>query len=140
MYLRSVYKMAVNKQYQAYQNNAVNTASGGQLTLMLYNGCIKFINQAMKDMNEKNHEGKNKHIQKAQDIIQELMLTLDQDVEISKQLLPLYEFIHYQLQQGNIKNEVHYLEEALEFITEFRNTWKEVMKQEASQYVQGAKI
>ena len=59
MYLGSVFKMAVNKQYQAYQNNAVNTASGGQLTLMLYNGCIKFINQAIKDINEKNYEGKN---------------------------------------------------------------------------------
>src|SRR5690625_1135587 len=108
--------------------------------MMLYNGCIKFINKALQDMENNDYEAKNNHIQRAQDIIQELMLTLDQDVEISKQLLPLYEFIHYQLQQGNIKNEVHYLEEALEFITEFRNTWKEVMKQEASQYVQGAKI
>ena len=128
------------KRLQAYKNNAVTTASGPQLTLMLYNGSIKFINQAVKALKDKNFEEKNNNIQKAQDIIQELMLTLDQDVEISKQLLPLYEFIHYQLQQGNIKNEVHYLEEALEFITEFRNTWKEVMKQEASQYVQGAKI
>lgn len=133
--------MAVNKQYQAYQNNAVNTASGGQLTLMLYNGCIKFINQAMKDMNEKNHEGKNKHIQKAQDIIQELMLTLDPKVEITNQMLPLYEFTYHQLQEANIKNDIKHLEEALEFVTTFRDTWKEVIVKAAShQYAQGAQV
>jgi len=133
--------MAVNKQYQAYQNNSVNTASGGQLTLMLYNGCIKFINQAMKDMNEKNHEGKNKHIQKAQDIIQELMLTLDPKVEITNQMLPIYEFTYHQLQEANIKNDIKYLEEALEFVTSFRDTWKEVIIKAASQqYAQGAQV
>ena len=141
MYLGSVFKMAVNKQYQAYKNNAVNTASGGQLTLMLYNGCIKFINQAIKDINEKNYEGKNTHIQRAQDIIQELMITLDREVDISKQMLPLYEFTFHQLQEGNIKNDVKHLEEALEFVTTFRDTWKEVIKNAGSQqYAQGAQV
>ncbi|MEI3607464.1 flagellar export chaperone FliS [Pseudogracilibacillus sp. SE30717A] len=130
----------MSKQFQTYQNNAVNTASGPQLTMMLYNGCIKFINQAIKAVNEKNYEAKNTNIQKAQDIIQELMLTLDQEIEISKQLLPLYEYIHFQLQQGNIKNDVNCLEEALTYVTDFRNTWKEVMKQGASTYVQGAQV
>lgn len=45
-----------------YQNNAINTASGGELTLMLYNGCIKFIKQTINDLNEKNDEAKNKNI------------------------------------------------------------------------------
>lgn len=128
------------KQVQAYQNNAVNTASGPQLTMMLYNGCIKFINQGIKAIAEKDFEAKNTNLQKAQDIIQELMITLDQNVEISKQLLPLYEYIHYQLQQGNINNDVDPLKEALEFVTEFRDTWKEIMKKEAKSYVQGAKV
>ncbi len=130
----------MTKQFQAYQNNSVSTASGPQLTMMLYNGCIKFINQAIKAINEKDYEAKNTNIQKAQDIIQELMLTLDQEMEISKQLLPLYEFIYYQLQQGNIKNNVSNLEEAQTFVTEFRDAWKDVMKQGSSSYVQGAKV
>ncbi|MGM8212558.1 flagellar export chaperone FliS [Virgibacillus sp. W0430] len=133
--------MSINKQYEAYQNNAVQTASKGQLTLMLYNGCIKFIKQAMKDIADQNYEKKNKHIQKAQDIIQELMLTLDQEAEISKQLLPLYEYIIYKLQEANIKNEKSSLEEALGFVTEFRDTWKEVLKTAGSQkYAQGAQV
>lgn len=130
----------MTKQFQTYQNNSVTTASGPQLTMMLYNGCIKFINQAIKAVNDKDYETKNTNIQKAQDIIQELMLTLDQEVEISKQLLPLYEFIYFQLQQGNIKNDVSYLEEAQTFVMEFRDTWKEVMKQSSSSYVQGAQV
>ena len=133
--------MATNKQYQVYQDNAVNTASGGKLTLMLYNGCIKFINQAMKDMNEENFESKNTHIQKAQDIIQELMLTLDPKIEISKQLLPLYEYTNHQLQEANIKNDISYLIEALNFVTDFRDTWKEVMLRTSSQqYAQGTQV
>src|SRR5690625_6728164 len=101
------------KQYQAYQNNAVNTASSEELTLMLYNGCIKFIKQAIKAMEDQNFEIKNTNIQKAQNIIQELMLTLDSNVAISQQILPLYEYIHYQLKEANVKNETALLEEVL---------------------------
>lgn len=135
--------MSVNRHYQAYQNNAVTTASGAQLTLMLYNGCIKFIKQAIKDLNDNNYESKNNHIQKAQNIIQELMLTLDPEVEISKQLLPLYEYINYQLTEGNIKNESSFLEEALSFAMEFRDTWKEVMlitSENQYAHTQGAQV
>ncbi|MEC5422853.1 flagellar export chaperone FliS [Virgibacillus sp. C22-A2] len=133
--------MSLNKQYQTYQNNSVNTASGGELTLMLYNGCIKFIKQAIKDMNESNHEAKNTNIQKAQNIIQELMLTLDQEVEISGQLLPLYDYMHYQLKEGNVKNDVAILEEVLGFATDFRDTWKQViLKTRKKQFAQGERV
>src|SRR5699024_2197310 len=132
--------MLRNQSYQAYQNNAVTTASGAQLTLMLYNGCVKFIQQGMKAMEEKQFEVNNKAIQRAQDIIQELMLTLDQEIEISKQMMPLYEYIHYQLQQGNMKNDITSLEQALELVMEFRDTWKDAMKQETTTVQQGARV
>ncbi|HLS09726.1 flagellar export chaperone FliS [Lentibacillus sp.] len=133
--------MSINKPYQAYQNNAVNTASGGDLTLMLYNGCIKFIKQAMKDMDNGKIEAKNTNIQKAQNIIQELMATLDPKVEISQQFMPLYDYILHQLKEGNIKNDTAFLEEALRYVTEFRDTWKQVIKQtRQSQYAQGARV
>lgn len=133
--------MTLNKPYQTYQNNAVNTASGGELTLMLYNGCMKFIKQAIKDMHDKKYEAKNKNIQKAQNIIQELMLTLDQKVEISQQMLPLYEYMQYQLKEGNVKNDPTKLEEVLQFVTEFRDAWKQViLKTRQQQFVQGAQV
>jgi len=76
--------MAINNPYQSYRQNAVNTASPGELTLMLYNGCLKFINLAKKAMDENNIEERNRNIQKAQSIIHELMATLNMDVEISQ--------------------------------------------------------
>lgn len=128
------------KQYQAYQNNAVNTASGGELTLMLYNSCIKFIRQAIKDVEAKDFEKKNTHIQKAQRIIQELMLTLDQDIAISKEILPLYDFMYFQLTEANVNNETQNLEDVLSLAVDFRDTWKEVLlttrKQSATQGAQ----
>lgn len=133
--------MALNKQHQVYQNNAVNTASGGELTLMLYNGCIKFIKKAIKDMEAENHEAKNTNIQKAQNIIQELMITLDPEVEISKQILPLYDYMLFQLKEGNIKNDAAKLEDVLAMAVEFRDTWKQVnLKTRQKQFTQGANI
>ncbi|GAA0428499.1 MAG: flagellar export chaperone FliS [Bacillota bacterium] len=133
--------MSPNKQHQAYKNNAVNTASGAELTLMLYNGCIKFIKQAMKDLDSKNYEAKNTNIQKAQKIIQELMITLDPKIEISNQFLPLYEYMLFQLKEANIKNDTSLLEEVLGYTIEFRDTWKQViLETRKKQYAQGAHV
>lgn len=130
----------MSKHLEQYQNNAVITASGPQLTLMLYNGCIKFINQGIKELEEKNYEQKNYNIQRAQDIIRELMITLDTKYEISKNMMTLYDYIYFRLQEGNIKNDVASLKEGLELVTEFRDTWKEAMKLDAKKYVQGAQV
>lgn len=134
--------MTTNKAYSTYQNNTVNTASSGELTLMLYNGCMKFIKQAMKDIGSNNFEAKNTNIQKAQNIIQELMITLDPKAEISKQIMPLYEYMHFQLKEANVKNDPVILEEVFGFVTEFRDTWKQVLIETRKQnYVkQGAQI
>lgn len=118
----------MNKPYQAYQNNAVNTATGGELTLMLYNGCIKFIKQAKKDMEACQIEGKNKYIQKAQNIIRELMVTLDPNVELSKQIMPLYDFMLQRLTEANIQNDAKALDDVMDLAVEFRDTWKEVIQ------------
>ncbi|GGN53673.1 MULTISPECIES: flagellar export chaperone FliS [Oceanobacillus] len=123
----------MNRAYQTYQNNAVNTASGGELTLMLYNGCIKFVKQAMKDMDANDYEAKNRNIQKAQNIIRELLITLDPKVEISKQFQPLYEFMLNELTAANIDNSPEKLENVLGLVTEFRDTWKQVLLQHRKQ-------
>lgn len=128
------------KQLEAYKNNSITTASGPNLTLMLYNGCIKFIQQALLDMEQNHFESKNNHIQKAQNIITEFMLTLDTKISISKDFLSLYEFANYQLQQGNIHDDKQAIEEALNVVIEFRDTWKEVITKQTSNYVQGKQV
>ncbi|GLI86549.1 flagellar protein FliS [Rossellomorea marisflavi] len=120
--------MAINNPYAAYQNNSVNTAAPGELTLMLYNGCLKFLHIAKQAIVDKNIELKNTNIQKSQAIIHELMVTLDPNVEISNNLLSLYEYINHRLTEANIKNDLSMLEEVEGYVTDFRNTWKQVIQ------------
>lgn len=130
--------MTVNNPYQSYQQNSVYTASPGELTLMLYNGCLKFIHIAKGAIAEKNIEKKNLNIQKAQKIIHELMVTLNQDMEISKSMMPLYDYCYRRLVEANLKSDAAILEEVEGLITEFRDTWKQVIQiNRQKQYGQG---
>lgn len=120
--------MAINNPYATYQNNSVNTASPGQLTLMLYNGSLKFIHIAKKAIEEKNIELKNTNIQKTQAIVNELMVTLNTDLEVSQNLMSLYDYINRRLTEANIKNDLVILEEVEGLLTDFRDTWKQVIQ------------
>lgn len=114
--------------FNAYKQNSVTTASPGELTLMLYNGCLKFLTRAKKAIEEKNIEEKNTNIQKAQAIISELMSTLNADLEVSKQMIPLYDYMNRRLMEANINNDSTIITEVEGLVTEFRDTWKEVIK------------
>lgn len=114
--------------YNAYKQNSVTTASPGELTLMLYNGCLKFLGKAKLAIEQKHIEEKNHNIQRAQAIIAELMSTLNMDIEISKQMLPLYEYMNRRLIEANIQNDIAIIEEVEGLVIEFRDTWKEVLK------------
>ncbi|WP_438316148.1 flagellar export chaperone FliS [Sporosarcina sp. FA9] len=133
--------MAINNPYATYQNNAVNTSTPGELTLMLYNGCLKFIEQAKRALDDNKIEEKNSAIQKAQAIINELMLTLDTKVPVAQNMLILYEFANSRLIDGNIKNDPALFDEASTIIMEFRDTWKQVIQiNRQKQYANGNNI
>lgn len=121
--------MAANLTAQnAYKQNSVTTASPGELTLMLYNGCLKYLGKAKLAIEEKNIQEKNNNLQRSQAIIAELMSTLNMDIDISKQMLPLYEYMNHRLVEANIQNDVAIIEEVEGLMTEFRDTWKEVIR------------
>ena len=136
--------MSVQNAYNAYKQNSVTTASPGELTLMLYNGCIKFIHQAKKAIEVNNIESRNKYVQKAQAILNELMSTLNMDVALSKDMYNLYEYMYRQLTQANINNDVSILEEVEGLATDFRDTWKQVIQmnrqQQQPQYASGSQV
>ncbi|MED3549801.1 MULTISPECIES: flagellar export chaperone FliS [Cytobacillus] len=117
----------MQKQYEAYQQNSVLTASPGELTLMLYNGCLKFLNQAKKAVQEKNIEAKHTNLSKAQNIISELIVTLNFDYDIAKDMRKLYDYMNRRLIEANIKNDTDIISEVEELVTEFRDTWKEAL-------------
>lgn len=117
----------MNNPYAKYKEQSVTTATPEELTLMLYNGCIKFINLAEVYIEEKDYAKSNLNIQKAQDIIQELNITLNMDYEISQNLRQLYTFINEKLLDANIKKDKQALFDAKEIVSELRDTWKEAM-------------
>ncbi|KXZ17281.1 flagellar protein FliS [Bacillus nakamurai] len=122
--------MAINNPFAAYQQTSVYTAAPEELTLMLYNGCLRFIKLAKQAMKQKNPEAKNENIVKAQNIIQELSLTLNREIEISEQMSSIYDYIRRRLIEANVQNNEGFLDEAEKLVTDFRDTWKQAMQTE----------
>ncbi|KAB2332675.1 flagellar export chaperone FliS [Bacillus mesophilum] len=130
--------MAVKNPYQKYQQTSVNTASPAELSLMLYNGCLKFMSQAKQAIEQKNIEKKNEYIQRAQMIIQEFMVTLNRDVAMSEDLMRLYDFIFRKLVDANTHSDLTALKEAEEMVLDLRNTWKEMMQTQKKPQMAGS--
>ena len=118
----------VNSAAEAYKKQQVLTATPEALTLMLYNGCLKFIKEGVDALSEKKYENANICLQKAQNIISEFRVTLNMDYEISHQLLPLYNYAYDRLVEGNMKSDPVIIQEATDIITELRDAWVQAMK------------
>ena len=118
----------VNSAAEAYKKQQVMTATPEALTLMLYNGCLKFIKEGVEQLAEKNYEASNISVQKAQNIISEFRITLNMDYEISHQLLPLYNYAYDRLVEGNMKSDPALIQEATDIMTELRDAWAQAMK------------
>lgn len=112
---------------QTYQNNQVTTATPADLTLMLYNGALKFIKQGKSAMEEKNVVKAHESSLKVQNILYELMSTLNKDYPISKEFLKLYEYMLQRTIEANMKKDVEILSEVEDLFVQFRDTWKEAM-------------
>ncbi len=117
-----------NNTYQKYKQQSILTASPGDLTLMLYDGCIKQLNFAIKYIEEDNITLKNTSYQKAEAIISELMTTLNMNYALSENLFSIYDYIYRLLVLSNVTNDISKVHEALEMITEIRNTWEIAIK------------
>ncbi|MCG8398446.1 flagellar export chaperone FliS [Bacillus atrophaeus] len=120
--------MAIQNPYTAYQQNSINTATPGELTLMLYNGCLKFIKLANHAIHLGDMESKNVNLIKAQNIIQELNITLNRDIELSGSMGAMYEYIHRKLVEANIQSDKDILAEIEGYITDFRDAWKQAIQ------------
>lgn len=121
--------MNMNAQaYDIYKKATVETVSPAKLLIMLYDGAIKNLDNACQRIKEKDIAGAHNHIIKAQDIIVELMASLKMEYEISKQLLPLYQFYYRQLVQANIKKDITLINQVKGFLTELKGAWEEAAK------------
>ncbi len=115
--------------YAAYANNAVNTANKFELTLMLYEGAIKFCNQADVAIDNNDFIESNRLIQRVQDIIRELQVTLKRETKVADDMYALYQYIYELLIEANLKKDKEKLADATDLIRDFRDMWKEGMEQ-----------
>lgn len=121
--------MALPNAYAAYNNSKVLTASPAELTLMLYEGAIKFCNIAIVGIENKDIEKAHNNIRKAEKIIEEFLRTLDDKYPVSKDFENVYTYLLRRLFEANCKKDKEILEEVLVHLRGMRDTWKEVMRQ-----------
>lgn len=113
---------------QTYKSNQVTTATPADLTLMLYNGALKFIKQAKSAIEEKNVANAHEASLKVQNILYELMSTLNNDYPISKEFIKLYEYMLQRTIEANMRKDLEILNEVEDLFVQFRDTWKEAMQ------------
>jgi flagellar secretion chaperone FliS len=114
---------------QEYLKQSVMTASPCDLIVMLYDACIKNLKLAEICLTESNDfTGSHTHFRNAQEIIMELVNCLDPGVELSSQLLDIYDYLLRTLREMNVKKDLSLLPDIIELLTSMRNTWQQISK------------
>lgn len=120
--------MIANQGYAAYANSKIMTASPGELTLMLYEGAIKFCNIAIVALEKKDIEKAHINIIKTEHIIEEFQASLNRKYEVAKDFDNVYTYLMDRLRDANISKDPEILEEILMHLRTMRDAWKEVMR------------
>jgi len=120
--------MALPNAYAQYNNSKILTASPAELTLMLYDGAIKFCNIAILAIEKKDIEKANYNIVKVERIIEEFRATLDMKYPVAADFDRVYVYIQKRLLEANATKDKEILEEVNTHLRSMRDTWKEVMR------------
>lgn len=132
--------MIANQGYAAYANNKIMTASPAELTLMLYEGAIKFCNLAIAGVEEHDIEKAHKNIRKVENIIAEFQATLNHKYPVAKEFDNVYTYLQQRLVEANMKKDKEILEEVLGHLRTMRDTWKQVMQHSAHPHTGQASV
>ena len=117
--------------YETYKTNDIETASQLKLIVMLYSGAIKFAHLAIEAIENKNIESANNNIINTQNIISELLSSLDFKAgSIAEDLSGLYIYIHRLLVEANIQKNTAPIKESITLITNLKNGWDDLLAKE----------
>jgi flagellar secretion chaperone FliS len=116
------------KAMEAYRETAIATQSKGRLIVMLYDGAIKFLKLAIKELEAENCAAKGQYINRAQDIVNELNAVLDTEAggEVAENLRKLYLFMGRHLNQANVKRDPQMIREVIGLLEELNQGWKTI--------------
>ena len=134
--------MAYQNALSTYRETRVKTASQGQLIIMLYDEAIKSLDRGLELLDRHNRkkdpsniEKIGKSIMKAQEIITELMVSLDfeQGGEIAKNLFSLYTWFNQELLEANIKLDLRRITVVRDMLNELRGAWNGIIGKNAAE-------
>ena len=123
--------MALPQAYAQYNNSKILTAKPAELTLMLYEGSIKFCNIALTAIEDGDMEKAHIHIIKVERIIDYLRKTLDMSVPVAQDFENIYTYLYRRLTEANIDKDKEILEEVNTHLHSVRDNWKLVMEKVA---------
>ncbi|HYR42277.1 MAG TPA: flagellar export chaperone FliS [Terriglobia bacterium] len=126
-----------NSRSALYKETAVNTASPTKLVVMLYEGAVRFLTRAARDIRNQDLVGKAESISRALAIIQHLRLTLDKDKgqHIAQELDRLYAYVVSRVLDGSTKLDPGAIEEAIKVLSNLLPAWEEIARKEQEQLV-----
>lgn len=112
--------------YQQYKQTQFETANQEKLILMLYDGALKYLRRANKGFEDKDYEIVNDSLTKSQDIINELLVSLNMEAgELAQHLYQLYDYMRRRLIEANLQKSKDPVQEVIEMIAELRDTWQQ---------------
>lgn len=115
--------------YEKYRQQNVMVANPVELIIMLYDGCIKNMKLAKIAIDEKNIQETNTYLIKAQDIVTELVMSLDFGYPIANELFNLYDFILTSLREINISKDASGIDSLIEMLNDLKKSWAHVLKE-----------
>jgi flagellar protein FliS len=124
------YRVSMTNPYEAYKKTQAQTATKGDLLLMLYDGAVRYALRARAAIESRDITAANNSIQRVEGIISELSVTLDRESspEIADCLARLYEYMMHLLIQANIRKSVEPLDEVISMLMDLRDTWRQAAR------------
>jgi flagellar protein FliS len=118
----------------AYKSNEISTVSQSRLIVMLYDGAIRFLKIASENMTPRKYDLVNNNIIKAQDILTELLmsLNLDEGKDVAKNLMNLYLYMKKRLLEANMAKDAKMILEVIEHLAQLKSAWEEIEKKDTS--------
>ncbi|MEN6521753.1 MAG: flagellar export chaperone FliS [Armatimonadota bacterium] len=117
--------MSMNNPYSQYSLNQINTATPGKLLIMTFDAAIRFARTAAVTMKEHKLYEQNENIKKIQNILLDLISTLNPQVDsqLAANLSSIYSYMFDRLTHANMRDDITALNEVIEMLKELRTTW-----------------